>query len=141
MHQSDQGKLISIIVPLLPHSLNLNSSGVFKRMVDEVRKYILSTRKTEGLQVLDMRMTQLLKFAFLQNFRLPTLAKVWESGIKLQANEYRSIMQIVHVVLRGFVTEEVMNCFVLFWHWYNLAARTKVHCRATLQKLAAYGER
>lgn len=64
-------------------------------MIEEVRKYVSASRRSEGLQILDERMSNLFKVGFLQNFRVPTLTKVWETGITLQANEYRSIMQVL----------------------------------------------
>lgn len=99
MHQTDQG--IHVILCLLEMMNKLDifpcHKGVFKRMIEEVRKYVLKMEKTDGLEKLDGRMKKLLRIGELQNFRMPTHRSIWQSGVGLQANEYRKIMQVSYM--------------------------------------------
>lgn len=66
----------------------LSSAGIFKTMFKDTQKYA-----ARSLALLDKRMENLFSVGFIPNFRkIPN--KVWVSGSSLQANEYRTLMQV-----------------------------------------------
>lgn len=61
-------------------------------MVDETREYVRVNHGSSFLETLDERMTRLNEVGFIGQLKLP--ANVWESGVSVQANEYRGVMQV-----------------------------------------------
>lgn len=104
MHQSDQGEcdVDKKCQYLIARICFQQSAGVFRRMIDEVRKYVLKKHTNKGLELMDKRMSRLWEMGFIQNFRVPTV-KVWEKGVSLQANELRSIMQVCDLMIMCYL--------------------------------------
>lgn len=75
--------------------------GVFRRMVMWVRDYVKLKNPKEGLDVLDKRMTKIKEIGWVE-LRLPTIKFLWQSPTSLQANEYRSLMQVVMVKFKVY---------------------------------------
>lgn len=127
-------------------------------MIEETRNYISSQPDgTEHLKLLDSRMQELQSVGFVPNFK--HINRVWVSTTSLQANEYRVVMQVSYsvafskdfisehsdlqvapLVLRGIVPGNIVQCFVLFWNWYNSAVRSKSHTDKSLRSMDTLGK-
>lgn len=70
-------------------------------MVEETRVYIKSLPDANNiLKLLDARMEDIFSVGFLPNFKI--LNKCWVKKVSLQANEYRTVMQVSFI---SFLTE------------------------------------
>lgn len=84
------------------HSLwgyKMLEAGVFRRMVVWVRDYVRLHHPKQGLQILDKRFSKTMELGTVPKLRLPTVKHLWQAPKSLQANEYRSIMQVLYPML------------------------------------------
>lgn len=51
--------------------------------------------RKSALEILDIRMQNLTTTGFVPDLKVRKVSQIWQSGINLQANEYRSLMQVV----------------------------------------------